>query len=97
MERKIWWALVNMTVWSVSSGSGEGQFVGTGECGVMCYFERLWRGTLCGNWGMWRYVLHRASMMRYSWWDLVNVALWAVTCGYVDGHLVGTFKCGGMG
>ena len=31
------------------------------------------------------------------WWDLVNVAVWALTFGYVEGQLVGTGEFGGMG
>ena len=35
-------ALVNVAVWAVSSGYVEGKLVGTGECGVMGFIERLW-------------------------------------------------------
>jgi len=31
------------------------------------------------------------------WWVLVNVAVWALTFGYVEGQLVGTGEFGGMG
>ena len=30
-------------------------------------------------------------------WALVNVALWIVSIGYVEGQLVGNGECGGMG
>jgi hypothetical protein len=54
MEIDIWWALVNVALWAVSSGYGEGQLVGTGECGGVGFLERLWRGTFDGHWCMWR-------------------------------------------
>jgi len=50
MERDSWWALVNVVVWVVSSGYGEGQLVSAGECGGMCCIERLCRGTVGGHW-----------------------------------------------
>jgi len=50
METEIWLALVNVAVWAVSSGYGEGKLVGTGECGGMGCIERLWRGTVGGHW-----------------------------------------------
>jgi len=36
-------------------------------------------------------------MERDIWWALVNVAVCAVSRGYVEGQLVGTSECGGMG
>jgi hypothetical protein len=50
MDRDIWWALVNVAVCAVSSRYGEGQLVGTGECGGMVCIERLFRGTVGGHW-----------------------------------------------
>jgi len=35
-------------------------------------------------------------MQKDSWWELVNVAVWAVSCGYVEGQLLGTGECFGM-
>ena len=35
MERDILWALVNVAVWALSNGYGDGHLVGTGECGGM--------------------------------------------------------------
>jgi len=35
-------------------------------------------------------------MERDSWCALVNVAVWAVSSGYLEGQLVGTGDCGGM-
>ena len=49
-ERDSWWLLVNVAVWVVSSGYGEGQLVGKGECGGMGCIERLWRGAFGGYW-----------------------------------------------
>ena len=46
MKRDIWWALVNVAVWVVSSGYLEGQLVDTGEFGGMCCIERLFRGKI---------------------------------------------------
>ena len=46
---------------------------------------------------MWRYGLYREAMERDSWWALVNVAVWAVSSGYVEGQLMGTGECGGTG
>jgi len=62
MEKYIWRAQVNVAVWEVTSGYAEGQLVGTGECGVMGSFERLYRGTDVGHWCMWRYGLCLAAM-----------------------------------
>jgi len=50
MERDSWWALVNVALRAESSGYGERQMVGTGECGGMGCIERLWRGTVGGHW-----------------------------------------------
>ena len=97
MERDSWWVLVNVAVWAVSIGYGEGQLVGTGECGAMGCIERLWRGTVGGYWRMWRYGLYRAAMERDSWWAMVNVAVCVVSSGYGERHLVGTGEYGGMG
>jgi len=36
------WTLVNVAVWAVSNGYGEGQLVGTDECGGMGCIGRLW-------------------------------------------------------
>jgi len=36
-------------------------------------------------------------MERESWWVPVNVAVWAVSSGYVERHLVGTGEYGGRG
>jgi hypothetical protein len=36
-------------------------------------------------------------MDRDSWRSLVNVAVLAVSCGYDEGHLVGTGESGGRG
>jgi len=36
-------------------------------------------------------------MGRASLWGLVNVAVWAVSCSYGEGHLLSTGECGGMG
>jgi hypothetical protein len=36
-------------------------------------------------------------MERDNWWALVNVAVLAVSSGYVEGNLEGTGECGGMG
>ena len=49
IERNIWWALVNVAVWVVSSVYGEEHLVSTGECGDMGCIERLWRGTVDGS------------------------------------------------
>jgi len=46
---------------------------------------------------MWSYGLYLGAMKRDSWWALVNVAVWAVSCGYGEGQLVGAIECGGMG
>jgi len=48
MERKRCWAVVNLAVWAVSSGYGEGQFVGTGKYGGLGRIDRLWGGQLIG-------------------------------------------------
>ena len=50
MERDSWWALVNVALWAESSVYGEGQMVGTGECGGMCCNDRLCIGTVGGLW-----------------------------------------------
>jgi len=50
MERAIWWALVNVALWDVSSCYVDGQLVGTGKCGGMSCNERLWKGTFIGDW-----------------------------------------------
>ena len=36
-------------------------------------------------------------MERGIWWVLVNVSVWAVPNGYVEGHLVGIGEFVGMG
>jgi len=41
MERDIYWGLVNVTVWALSSGYVEGILVGNGECDGMGYIEGL--------------------------------------------------------
>ena len=69
----------------------------TGKCGGMGCIERLFRGTFGGHWLMWRYGLYREAMERDRWWALVNVAVWAVSSGYVEGQLVGTVEWGGKG
>jgi len=35
-------------------------------------------------------------MERYSWWELVNVAVWDLSRGYVEEQLFGTWECVGM-
>jgi hypothetical protein len=50
MERDSWWALVNVALWAVSSGYGEGHLVGCGECGSMGCKEGLWSKTVGGHW-----------------------------------------------
>jgi len=50
IERDSWWALVNVALWTESSGYGEGQMVGTGKYSNMDIFERLCRGTVGGHW-----------------------------------------------
>ena len=46
---------------------------------------------------MWLYGLYRVAMVRDSCWAMVNVAVWAVSSGYLEGQLVGTVECSGMG
>ena len=82
METEIWLALVNVAVWAVSSGYGEGQLVGNGECDGMGCIVWLWRWAVGGHWCMWRYGLYRAAMESDSWWALANEAIWAVSSGY---------------
>jgi len=48
-ERDIWWALVNVAVWDVSSGYGEGHLVGICEWGCMGCIKRLWKLTVGGH------------------------------------------------
>jgi hypothetical protein len=36
-------------------------------------------------------------MERDIWWALVNVAVWAVSCGCIEEQMVGTGEYGGMG
>ena len=71
--------------------------MGTGECGGMGCIEWIIRGTVGGHWLMWRYGLYRVAMYRDSWWAQVNVDVWAVSSGYLEGQLVCTGECGGMG
>jgi len=40
--------------------------------------------------------LNRPAMERYRLWALVKVAVWVVSSGYREEHLVGTGECGGM-
>jgi hypothetical protein len=56
MERGNWWALVNVSVWAVSSGYGEGQLLGTGVCVGMSCIDLLRRRAVggprdCGSMG----------------------------------------------
>jgi hypothetical protein len=41
MEREIWWAILYVAVWAVTSGYVDGDLVGSGECGTMGFNERL--------------------------------------------------------
>jgi len=50
MERASWWAMVNVAVWAVSFGYGEGQLVGTGEYSGRARILRLWKVTVGGRW-----------------------------------------------
>jgi len=36
-------------------------------------------------------------MERDSWWALENMVVWAVSCGYWEGQVLGTGECGGIG
>ena len=45
---------------------------------------------------MWRYGLYRAAMESDYLWGLWNVAVWAVSSGYLDGHFLGTGEFGGL-
>jgi len=46
---------------------------------------------------MWRYGMDREAMISDSWWALVNLAVWAVSCSYEEVQLEGTAECGGKG
>ena len=91
----MWWARVNVAVWAVWSGYGEGHLVVTGECGGMSWMcgcgKRQLVGTVeCASMG---------CMERYVgdvWCELVNVLLWAVSRCYGEGHLAETGEYGGL-
>jgi len=49
MERESWWAMVNVAVWAVSSGYGEGHLVGTGNVAVWAVSTGYGEGQLVGT------------------------------------------------